>query len=134
MTDMNAHVEFRFHEDKDLVSFRWKMERSNRLLRGENSTFSEYNKTISYGLSCKLEELPLAVRGRINMLRVSPDNVYIPKIGSTFGYLNMLRSSSFLITFGETPAKLMAVYVDVEDIEQLLKINPKLCLEGPEYV
>ena len=124
MTDMNAYVEFRFHEDKDLVSFRWKMERSDRLLRGENSTFSEYIKTVSFESSCKLEELPLAVRGRINILRVSPDAVDIPNIG--YGSL------SSGIAGGRV--RLMAVYVDVEDIEQLLKINPKLCLEGPKYV
>jgi hypothetical protein len=125
MTDMNAYVEFRFHEDKDLVSFRWEMKRSDRLLRGENSTFSEYIKTVSFESSCKLEDLPLAVRGRINMLRVSPDNVYIPKIGSTF------IGSLYSVIAGD---RLMAVYVDVEDIEQLLKINPKLCRQGPRDV
>lgn len=120
---MNAYVEFRFHEDKDLVSFRWKMERSDRLLRGENSTFPEYIKTVSFEFSCKLEELPLAVRGRINMLRLAQDYSYTEGLGykGKAVHEDDLAKVSFSIKTLE-----LTVYVEDDELEQLRKLCPTI--------
>jgi hypothetical protein len=126
---MERYVEFIFYEDTGKVIFRrrtvgkWSDFLASRNLKAsvENIPKGEGPpNSLTEPTHFELTELPLIIRGRINMLRITPDSSKTPGVG----YIEMRRVVSKYIS-----SIILGVCVDEEDIKQLREIYPPLVIE-----
>jgi hypothetical protein len=133
---MERHVEFIFYEDTGKVIFRWRTEGkwadflTSRGLRatvpnipkGEGPPNSLFEVT-----HFELTELPLVIRGRINMLRIAGENKEVPGVGYRDTTRRTRRRSESFSQY--VMSMVLGVCVDEEDIKQLRAIYPPLVIE-----
>ena len=77
----------------------------------------------------KLEDLPLMVRGRINMLRLARDYSYTEGLG--YRGKACLEDDIKLIPFSDRVLEL-TVYVEDDELEQLRKLCPTIIVYKPK--
>jgi hypothetical protein len=77
----------------------------------------------------KLEDLPLMVRGRINMLRLAQDYSYTEGLG--YKGKACLEDEFKLIPFSDRVLEL-TVYVEDDELEQLRKLCPTILVYKPK--
>jgi hypothetical protein len=136
---MERYVEFIFYEDTGKVIFRWRTEGrwadflASRGLRatvpnipkGEGPPNSLFEAT-----HFELTELPLVIRGRINMLRLSVGNDVVHNRVPGVGYSELRRVRRTTESISKYIASItLGVCVDEEDIKQLREIYPPLVIE-----
>jgi len=132
---MERYVEFIFYEDTGKVIFRWRTEgkwEDFLASRGMKATVPNIPKgegppnSLLEATHFELTELPLVIRGRINMLRIAEGNE-VPGVG--YSELRKVRRTTESIS-KYTASVALGVCVDEEDIKQLREIYPPLVTEN----
>jgi len=132
---MNAerHVEFIFYEDTGKVIFRWRTENkwadflTSRGLKAAAPNIPKGEGPPNSLTEFELTELPLVIRGRINMLRITSNGSKTPGVGYRDTTRRTRRRSESFSQY--VMSMVLGVCVDEEDIKQLRAIYPPLVIE-----
>jgi hypothetical protein len=136
---MERYVEFIFYEGTGKVIFRWRTDgKWSDFLAARNLKAAVPN--VPYGdgppnsltevTYFELTELPLIIRGRINMLRIADSNLMrnsVPGVGYRDSRMRLKRTTESITQF--IFSFVLGVCVDEEDIKQLREIYPPLVIE-----
>ena len=130
---MERYVEFIFYEDTGKVIFRWRSGgkwEDFLASRGLKATVPNIPKgegppnSLLEVTHFELTELPLIIRGRINMLRIA-EGREVPGVG--YSELRRVRRTTESIS-KYIASITLGVYVDEDDIKQLREIYPPLVI------
>ena len=136
---MERYVEFIFYEDTGKVIFRWRTEgKWSDFLASRNLKAAVPNIPLGDGppnsltevIQFELTELPLVIRGRINMLRIADSKLtrnLVPGVGYRDSRVRLKRTTESATQFIQSFT--LGVCVDEEDIKQLREIYPPLVIE-----
>ena len=136
---MERYVEFIFYEDTGKVIFRWRTEgKWSDFLASRNLKAAVPNIPLGDGppnsltqpAYFELTELPLVIRGRINMLRIADSKLTrnsVPGVGYRDSRVRLKRTTESVTQFIQSFT--LGVCVDEEDIKQLREIYPPLVIE-----
>lgn len=137
---MERYVEFIFYEDTGKVIFRWRTEgKWSDFLASRNLKAAVPNIPLGDGppnsltqpIHFELTELPLVIRGRINMLRIADVREFagcsVPGVGYRDSRVRLKRTTESVTQFIQSFT--LGVCVDEEDIKQLREIYPPLVIE-----
>jgi hypothetical protein len=136
---MERYVEFIFYEDTGKVIFRWRTDgKWADFPASRNLKSAAPNIPLGDGppnsliepTQFELTELPLVIRGRINMLRIADSNLArnsVPGVGYRDGRMRSKRTTESITQF--ICSFVLGVCVDEEDIKQLREIYPPLVIE-----
>lgn len=136
---MERYVEFIFYEDTGKVIFRWRTEgKWSDFLASRNLKAAVPNIPLGDGppnsltevTQFELTELPLVIRGRINMLRIADSGLTrnsVPGVGYRDSRMRLKRTTESVTQFIQSFT--LGVCVDEEDIKQLREIYPPLVIE-----